>query len=180
VEIRIGGEDGSVESFDDAFPMLFRRCRGLTYRILGDVTSAEDAAAEAMARALVHWKRISPLPYRDGWVLRVAGNLALDAARRQARPVPVPDPADAEDSADEIVVLRSALVAALAELPRRQREAIVLVHLVGLSPSEAAASMQVSVSSVGQHVRRGLDRLRREQAGGLLGTTEREVTPDAL
>ena len=59
-------------------------------------------------------------------------------------------------------MLRATLIEALAALPRRQREAIVLVHLVGLSPTEAAASMHVSISSVGHHVRRAITRLREE------------------
>jgi RNA polymerase sigma factor (sigma-70 family) len=155
------GDHRGPESFDEAFPGLYRRARGLAYRILGDMTAAEDAAAEAMARALVHWKRIGDLPYRDGWVLRVTANVALDAVRRQQRAqIHLPDPVEAVSPPEENIVLRTALVAALQALPRRQREAIVLVHLVGMSSTEAAASMNVSVSSVSQHMRRGLARLR--------------------
>ena len=143
---------------------LFGRAKRLAYRLLGDVTAAEDVVAEALARALVHWDRVGELPYRDGWVLRVTTNLALDASRRDARRKAILSTATRNDhersAADELVVLRAALVAALVALPRRQREAIVLVHLVGLTPTEAAVSMQVSVSSVSQHVRRGLDHLR--------------------
>jgi len=149
-------------SFDEAFPALFRRARGLALRILGDLTLAEDAAAEAMARTLVHWDRIGGQTYRDGWVLRVTANVALDMARRRSRdPARRTSPVRADAAAhDEVIVLRAALVSALRALPRRQREAIVLVHLVGLTPTEAAAAMDVSVSSVSQHTRRGLARLR--------------------
>jgi RNA polymerase sigma factor (sigma-70 family) len=149
-------------SFETAFPTLFRRAQRLAYRILGDTTAAEDVAAEALARALVHWGRISHLPYRDGWVLRVTTNLAFDASRKQARRRQLVLTDDVVAASEEAVVLRSALVAALGALPRRQREAIVLVHLVGLTPTEAASAMHVSISSVGHHVRRAIDRLRQE------------------
>jgi RNA polymerase sigma factor (sigma-70 family) len=155
-------DDEGAPSFEQVFPTLFRRAQRLAYHILGDITAAEDVAAEAMARALVHWGRIGRLDYRDGWILRVTTNLALDAARKQARTGAAPDPNAVVGSGDDTIVLRETLVTALAALPRRQREAIVLVHLVGLSPTEAAACMHVSISSVGHHVRRAIARLRVE------------------
>lgn len=156
-----------MEPFADVFPDLFVRARTLALRILGDVGDAEDAAAEAMARCLRQWRQVGELPYRDAWVLRVTANVAIDVARRRSRsPVAyaaeVPDAVGASDV--ENAMLRSALVSALYRLPRRQREAIVLVHLVGLSPTEVAASMRVSQSSVATHVRRGLASLRDQLA----------------
>ena len=154
--------DGGDGGFDEAFDALYPRARTLAYRILGDMPAAEDAAAEAMTRALVRWSRVRNLPHRDGWVLRVTANVALDAARRRSRGA-VATPVDlgvVGSADDELVVLRSALVQALLGLPKRQREAVVLVHLLGYSTTDAAATMNVSVSSVGMHVRRGLERLR--------------------
>jgi RNA polymerase sigma factor (sigma-70 family) len=155
--------DGGEGGFDEVFDALYPRARTLAYRILGDMSAAEDAAAEAMTRTLVRWHRVGRMPHRDGWILRVTANVALDAARRRTRSTAalarlVPDQVGSVD--DELVVLRAALVEALLQLPKRQREAVVLVHLLGFSPSDAAATMNVSVSSVGQHVRRGLERLR--------------------
>ena len=155
--------DGGEGSFDEAFDSLYPRARTLAYRILGDLPAAEDAAAEALTRALVRWPRVSRLPHREAWVLRVTANVALDVARRRSRAQASLSrlATDAVGSPDEeLLLLRSALVEALLQLPKRQREAIVLVHLLGYSPSDAAATMNVSVSSVGQHVRRGLERRR--------------------
>jgi RNA polymerase sigma-70 factor, ECF subfamily len=155
--------DGREVTFDEVFDAVYPRARTLAFRILGDMPAAEDAAAEAMTRALVRWHRVRRLPHRDAWILRVTANVALDAARRRTRAaatlLQLPT-GEVGSVAEELVVLRSALVEALLQLPKRQREAIVLVHLLGYSPSDAAATMNVSVSSVGQHVRRGLERLR--------------------
>src|SRR5690349_6688012 len=77
--------DGGESSFDEVFDELYPRARTLAYRILGDLPAAEDAAAEAMTRTLVRWHRVRRLPHRDGWILRVTANVALDAARRRSR-----------------------------------------------------------------------------------------------
>jgi RNA polymerase sigma factor (sigma-70 family) len=149
--------------FEEVFEALYPRAWALAYRLLGEHHAADDITAEAFARLLLHWTRVRRLPYRDGWLFRVTTNLALDAGRKQARHAVV-DVADGRDlvgtPVDELVVLQGALVQALRALPSRQREAIVLVHLVGLSPGDAASAMHVSSSSVSQHMRRGLDRLR--------------------
>jgi RNA polymerase sigma factor (sigma-70 family) len=54
-----------------------------------------------------------------------------------------------------------ALVAALHKLPRRQRDAVVLRYVTGLSEAETATSLGVSVNTVRTHVNRGLAALRR-------------------
>lgn len=154
-----GGAD-----FDEAFPELYRAARGLAWRLLGDEAMADDVAAEALARALVRWSTLRHQSYVTAWVLKVASNLALDELRRRARHRErgraIRDPFGATAD-DELVVLRHALVAAIEGLSRRQREAVVLVHVAGLSPGDAARSMGVSPSSLSAHLRRGLAALRR-------------------
>ena len=66
---------------------------------------------------------------------------------------------------------RLVLNAALAKLPRRQREAVVLRYLVGLSERDAASVMGLSGGTLKVHVRRGLSALggplTREITGGI-------------
>jgi RNA polymerase sigma factor (sigma-70 family) len=61
---------------------------------------------------------------------------------------------------------RSSIVAALHDLPDRQREAIVLRYLADLSEEEVAAAMGISRGAVKSHTARGMSALRaaREQA----------------
>ncbi len=70
--------DGSKSGFDEVFPELFLSAFHVARRILGDVTDSEDAAAEALARALRCWRRVGRLSYRDAWIMRVTANVALD------------------------------------------------------------------------------------------------------
>ncbi len=126
-------------------------------RILGDEAAAEDVAAEAMARAYAHWGKIAQQPWREGWVVRVASNLALDAVKRRKRDDHTVLDVGVED--DDVVV-RLALAEALALLPRRQREVVVLRHLGGLSEAECAQALRVSTGAVKTHLHRGLAALR--------------------
>jgi RNA polymerase sigma factor (sigma-70 family) len=146
-----------AQDFDDAFAVLYPRARKVALRILESVPDAEDAAAEALARALVRWKRLGQLAHREAWVLRVTANVAIDAARRRQ----VAPPLEARTvNGDDQVVLRLTLVAALAALPRRQREAVVLRHLAGFSEAEVCDALGVSQNTVKKHLQRGMARLR--------------------
>ncbi len=147
-----------MEGFDEAFDELFPRAFGLARGILGDSASAEDVAAEALARAYSRWPSVGALPWRDGWVLRVTANLAIDGVRRGRRPaLAAPKPKDSED---DVIALRLALSAALRALPRRQRQAVALHYLAGLTEVEVAETLGISTGSVKTHVSRGIAALR--------------------
>jgi RNA polymerase sigma-70 factor (sigma-E family) len=151
------------EEFEAAFDRLFPRARRLAHRVLGDDAAAEDVAAEALARACLHWPELRDAAYLDGWVLRVAANLAIDATRR--RPLRLTPHTQAPE--DDAVALRLALVAALRHLSRRQREVIALHYLSDLSEADVATALGISQGSVKTHTSRGLAALRHR-----LGETE--------
>ena len=147
----------AVEAFEAVYWSLFLRAFRLAYRIVGNKPEAEDVAAEALARAHLHWQKVGSLPYRDAWVLRVASNLSRSAVRRR-RQAPRPGPAAAP--IEETVVVRAAVAAAVSTLPRRQRQAIALRYLAGLDVAEIAACLGISTESTRTHIRRGLAALR--------------------
>jgi RNA polymerase sigma-70 factor (sigma-E family) len=162
------------EGFEEAFDELFPRAFSLARRLVGDSDVAEDIAAETLARAYAHWPRVATLEYRDGWVLRVAANLAVDRVRRRPEIIAVP-PAAPGPGADDLVVLRVALVAALGSLPRRQRQAVALRYLGDLTDGQVAAALGISVGSVKTHIHRGLGALRLRLGPGI-----EEVVPLGL
>ena len=147
-------------------------------RLLGDRAEAEDIAQEAMLRL---WK-IAP-DWRPGeakvttWLYRVTTNLCTDRLRRRGRQVALDaagDPEDGRPGADQALIAgdrAAALQAALAELPERQRQAVVLRHLEGLSNPEIAAVMDIGVEAVESLTARGKRALaarlsgRREELG---------------
>jgi RNA polymerase sigma-70 factor (ECF subfamily) len=148
----------SSEEFEAAFRELLPRAYWVAFRVLGNRAEAEEAAAEALARAHASWGRVGGLPWRDAWVLRVTANVAVDICRRRQRPMPARSLAATDEG--EVVALRLALSAALATLPRRQREVIALRYLADLTESEVAACLHVSLGSVKRHGYRGMAALR--------------------
>jgi RNA polymerase sigma factor (sigma-70 family) len=75
-----------------------------------------------------------------------------------------------EVSSEHLVMLREdhrELIAALATLPPRRREAIVLRYWLDLSEREIADAMGVSPGTVKSHVSRGLDALEEALRGKL-------------
>ena len=149
------------DGFDLAFDSLYRLAHRVAYRILGDQGDAEDVAQEALARAMVRWSRLRERP--EGWVTRVASNLAIDRYRRRRRPgPPMTGPVGL---VDPYLGERGDLVVALRRLPRRQREAVVLRYLGDLSEAQVALEMGCSIGAVKSHGARGLASLRRELSG---------------
>jgi RNA polymerase sigma-70 factor (sigma-E family) len=148
-------------AFEEAFPRLYADAYRVAYRLLGERSEAEDVAQEACARAYSRWSSIRD--YAEPWCVRVAGNLALDTLRartrstkRQERLIREHASSAAGAGTDE----RLDLYAALAGLPKRQREAVVLRYLGDQSEQQTAALLGLSVGSVKTHASRGLARLR--------------------
>jgi RNA polymerase sigma factor (sigma-70 family) len=153
------------DEFDEVFRALLPRAKRVAYRILGDITDAEDAAVEALARASLRWRRLSPLPdaQRDAWVLRVTANVAYDEVRRRIRrqrPLPL-DVTDTQQG-EKTIDLRDSVVGALAELPRRQKEVLTLRYIGDLSEVEIATALGVSPGTVKSCASRGLAALRQQ------------------
>jgi RNA polymerase sigma-70 factor (sigma-E family) len=144
--------------FEEAFEDLYARAYGVAYQLLGRRSEAEDVAQETLARAYVRWRRVRG--YAEAWVVRVAGNLAIDAWRRRQR-----IGADADTERRDVTTpapdgQRIDLHRALESLPRRQREVIVLRFLADLPEADVAKALGCSVGSVKQHASRGLAALR--------------------
>jgi RNA polymerase sigma factor (sigma-70 family) len=154
----LSGEAGFDVAFDDLYPRAVRLAR----RMVGSQDAAEDIAAEALARAFARWANLASLEYRDAWVMRVVINLAHDAVRARSRRYRYPLRVQASETAeDDVTVLRLSLAAAVASLPARQRQAVTLRYIAGLSELEVSAALGISGGAVKTHLHRGIAALRR-------------------
>ena len=134
----------------EAFGLFYKDNSGPVFRALLAGTlnraAAEDATAEAFARALVHWDTVASHPNPKAWVLRVAWNHHRSSWRRwEARwsadhQEPSPRPVESWVDPD--------LVAAIRGLPKGQREVIVLVAFGELTPTEIAGVLGRAVGTV--------------------------------
>ena len=138
----------------------------LAQRMLGDAAEAEDVAQEVMLKAWKQAPRWTPGQARfDTWLHRVGLNLCYDRLRRRreiATDSP-PERADEGPGPDRglLAMETGARVdRALARLPERQREAIILCHYQELGNIEAARLMQISVEALESLLSRGRRALR--------------------
>jgi len=142
------------------------RMLSLARRMLGDAAEAEDVAQEAMLRAWRQAPRWTPGQARfDTWLHRVGLNLCYDRLRRRREIATdaVPDRIDDGPAPDRGLLAAETgarVEAALARLPERQREAIVLCHYQELGNIEAAALMEISVEALESLLSRGRRALR--------------------
>jgi RNA polymerase sigma-70 factor (ECF subfamily) len=153
---------GPAEDFESFVAGVLPKVLRLAGSLGASRADAEDAAAEALARAYASWGRVGTLEYRVGWVLRTTTNIVYDRARRR-RPEQATPPvvlADVFGGFEQRVVERAELVDALRRLSARQRQAVVLHHLGGLSVKEVSEAMRASPNSVKKHLERALVRLR--------------------
>ena len=127
----------------------------MVYTYTADLGDAQDIAQEAFTRAWRRWTQVSRYDNPVAWVRHVAVNLARSRWRqlrvsaahlvRQRAPHDVP-----AVSPDHVAV-----VAALRKLPRKQREAVVLHHMMDLPVSEVAEHFGVPEGTVKSWLHRG-------------------------
>ncbi len=112
-----------------------------------------EAAAEAMAFAWERWGQVEAMANPVGYLYRVGQS----RARRLRKPVLAVVRRD--DASSPWV--EPALAPALQSLSEHQRVAVVLCHGFGWTQREVADLLGIGVTTVQNHVERGLVKLRR-------------------
>jgi RNA polymerase sigma factor (sigma-70 family) len=145
--------------FDALFAQFYPELFGLIYRVLGDRMETEDTLQETFLK-LADEPDLQgrPDPEVAAWLRRVGINLAFNRVRsaRRARArlerVGQLERTDGEDNGPSDVLVRQeereAVRRALANVPERQRECLLLRHS-GYSYAEISATVGVAVGSVG-------------------------------
>lgn len=160
-----------------AFPEFVRaRSTALqraAYLMVGDPSLAQDLVQEALTKTYLAWPRLRNPAAAESYTRRVITTTALTWFRRRAWSsersfADVPErPVAAHD---ETVAAGTALWAALAELPPRQRIAVVLRFYDDLTEAQTAEAMGTAVGTVKSQVAAALATLR-----ALLGDDLREL-----
>jgi RNA polymerase sigma-70 factor (ECF subfamily) len=148
---------------DDAAPIEAHRVEliGFCYRMLASAFVAEDAVQETLLLASLHPNRFSRSTDRRVWLYRVATTVCLDVLRGALPRVlptagsggpapgqlvlPVPDD-HVQDAGGDPETLRLPYVAALQQLPPRQRAALLLRDVAGLSVTDVADVLDTTAS----------------------------------
>lgn len=166
--------DGDVEVV--AFCRQLRpRLVGLLRLQVGDVAVAEELAQETLTRVWARWPRVRGLDKPDQWAFRVAVNLSTSWWRRHAaqrRAFHRRGMDRTTDNGHTEGFGEAELRDAVAALPTRQRQALVLRHYLQLDVADAAAVMGCATGTVQALCHQGAQGLR--QAGVV--ATASEVT----
>lgn len=145
----------TVGGFDAFFATSEPRLRAALVTAFGGELG-RDATAVALQHAWEHRDRVLAMENPVGFLYRVGQRWATREARRARRRFVIDRPADTTPG------FEPALHDALARLPLRQRQVVVLAVGYGLTHAETAEVLGIGRSSVQNHVERGLRRLRQE------------------
>jgi RNA polymerase sigma-70 factor (ECF subfamily) len=144
-----------VDTYEPHRPDLYRYCRHLTR----SPWDAEDMAQEALARAFVTLACLSEPPENPrAWLFRVASNLWLNR-QRQARERPAPAELPEPATTAEPRAPREAAGTLIAQLAPRERAAVVLKDVFGLSLEEIAAALSSTTGAIKAALHRGRAKL---------------------
>jgi RNA polymerase sigma-70 factor, ECF subfamily len=171
---------------------------GYCYRMLASPFDAEDAVQETFIRAWRGYEGFDRRASLRTWLYRIATNVCLDSLsgkERRARPMdlgpagapvlenlrelpevtwiqPIPDPAEKAVERDTI---RLAFVAALQQLPARQRAALILCEVLHWKASEAAELLDTTTASVNSALQRARATLSNADLSGTDATVDQEL-----
>ena len=153
-------QGGSSEAVEELFRRHWPSVHRSAWLVVHDPAAAEDIAQEAFVsalRALDRFDRRRPLA---PWLHRIVVNRAIDWARARARrPETAADALPEAAAPAERAEMGDELVAALADLGPEHRAVVVLRHLLGYTPGEIAAMLDLPRGTVNSRLRRALDAL---------------------
>lgn len=150
--------------YDQEYPRLLRALTAMG----GDADAAEDAAQEAFVKA--HQQGLDRIDRPGAWLL-VVGTRELFRDRRRLRREKerwLETPRSGAGAPFDAAADRADLLAALRELPERQRAMVVARFYYGLSYDEIARAFGVRDGTVGATLHQGLAKLRQLHLAGKL------------
>ncbi len=149
--------------FDEFFAEHYDNLARILTIALADRAAAEEATQEAFTRALKHWRRVRQIDQPRSWLYVVAMNHVRDGWRKAHRRPRwdeslTPVGPDLSGRIATAVSVRDAI----ATLPDRQREAVVLRYLADLTLAEVAEAMGCALGTVKATLHQALRSLRVE------------------
>ncbi|MFP3991077.1 SigE family RNA polymerase sigma factor [Streptomyces sp. E11-3] len=158
------------QSLDEEFQGFVRsrwsQLMRTAFLLTGEQHAAEDLVQSSLERTYVSWRKVSAAGDPDAYVRRIMVNAHARRHRRKLKEflslqdsAPVldtPERGDRMAQADD----RAALLRGLAQLPARQREAVVLRYWEDLSETQTAEAMGCSVGTVKSNAAKGIAKLR--------------------
>jgi RNA polymerase sigma-70 factor, ECF subfamily len=173
-----------ARDFGEFYAANYGKVVALVTAVILDRHEADDITQETFARALARWPRLSGYELPEAWVRRVAMRLAIDSHRRVRRlirnlpmlPATITSAVQPPEPGDALAF--SALGQALARIPLREREVIVLHYVADMAVDQIARERGIGLSTVKARLATGRRHLERELAQREIAH-EREEARDA-
>lgn len=151
------------------FEQIYEKYRALMFyrarQILGDDRDAEDAVHEAFVRVANHIEKISDpeCPKTRALVVIIVERISINEYNRKKRRGRLPLAEELLPGEDRMEALEegSAVARAIAALPPRYRELILLKHWQGYSDREIAALLGMAQGNVARTLQRAKEKLRK-------------------
>lgn len=161
-----GTDRGEYERlFRSAYPSVLRTA----YLVLHDRGRAEEVTQDAFLRLYERWSAAVQYDHPAAWVRKVVVRDAIRRAERERkqRVVALVPEQGRHDQLRDVDLLR-----AVATLPPRQRAVVALYYLEDRPVDEIAELMELSPSTVKQHLFQARGRLVELMSGGVLGDVQ--------
>ena len=147
-------------AFTDFYESTKDACLRAVVASGADRATAEDAVAEAYARAWAAWPKVSRHPAPAAWVVRVALNHQVSRWRRRRREVALLATHERTPHLDQIDGDQYDLIKAVAALPERQRQVVALRIFLDLDTSQTSDALGIAPGTVTAHLHRAMTTLR--------------------
>ena len=174
---------GDRKAFDQLIRKYQRQAVAVSYRLLGNSADAQEVTQDAFLKAFTSLASLQKPEAFGGWLMRIVSNLSLNyrRSRKTRSSVPLTEvlgPQGGETteshgggsewmaaSADPVRGLEGRelgvkLKAALAQLPEKQRLAIVMFTIDEMPQKQVAEALECSVEAVKWHVFQGRKKLK--------------------
>jgi RNA polymerase sigma-70 factor (sigma-E family) len=148
----------------ELYTVQYKALVRLAAMLVRDTSTAEEVVQDAFIAMHDGWHRLKDAEKALAYLRQAVVNRSRSVLRHRMvveknAPKPAPDMPSAEHGAMALLE-RSAVIAALRDLPERQREAIVLRYYADLSEADIAATMRISRGAVKSHTARGMASLK--------------------
>ena len=153
--------EGDSSAFDHLVSSHYRGVYNMIYQMMGNAEDAADLTQETFVRAYTRLETFDLGRPFAAWVRRIASNLCIDTLRKRRNPVLSLDqqaesgyePADANPANSPAAQLEASeealrVMAAVQQLPEKQRAVVVLRHVEGMTLEEISRCLRMPLGTV--------------------------------
>jgi len=171
---------GDSAAFEQIVLRHERRVLTLAWRLLGSMTDAQDAAQEVFIRAFKYLHRFDARRPLEPWLVRMTVNVCRDLGSKKQKlrimfsesdaiPSTFPAISPGGDPHSELAAQQQKEIvrALLASLPEKERAAVVLRDIEGLSTAEVAqalgsseATIRSQISTARVKIKKAIERMK--------------------